>query len=100
VSIRLDTFDRGRHRQELRRYTDLELILAGRQLRSLIRNGEKHRLALRGITRLLGTADRRRDGGMAQPAGIAAGRRGRMPVPRSGQPGDHAQGANVESVRQ
>jgi hypothetical protein len=38
VSIRLETFDRSRHRQELRRYTDLELILAGRQLRSLIEN--------------------------------------------------------------
>jgi hypothetical protein len=38
VSIRLETFDRARHRQERRRYTDLELILAGRQLRSLIGN--------------------------------------------------------------
>ena len=38
MSIRLETFDRARHRQELRRYTDLELILAGRQLRSLIEN--------------------------------------------------------------
>jgi hypothetical protein len=36
LSIRLETFDRARHRQELRRYTDLELILAGRQLRNLI----------------------------------------------------------------
>jgi hypothetical protein len=36
MSIRLETFDRARHRQELRRYTDLELILAGRQLRHLI----------------------------------------------------------------
>jgi hypothetical protein len=35
---------------------------------------------------------------MAQPAGIPAGRRGRMPLPRSGQPGDHGQGADVESV--
>ena len=39
VSIRLE-FDRSRHRQELRRYTDLELILSGRQLRSLIENGK------------------------------------------------------------
>ena len=38
MSIWLETFDRSRHRQELRRYTDLELILAGRQLRSLIEN--------------------------------------------------------------
>jgi hypothetical protein len=29
VSIQLETFDRARHRQELRRYTDLELILSG-----------------------------------------------------------------------
>ena len=36
MSIRLETFDRARHRQELRRYTDLELILACRQLRSLL----------------------------------------------------------------
>jgi hypothetical protein len=40
VSIQLETFDRARHRQDLRRYTDLELILAGRQLRSLIANGK------------------------------------------------------------
>ena len=40
MSIRLETFDRGRHLQELRKYTDLELILAGRQLRSLIGNGK------------------------------------------------------------
>jgi hypothetical protein len=40
VSIQLE-FDHARHRQELRRYTDLELILAGRQLRRLIEN-EKH----------------------------------------------------------
>jgi hypothetical protein len=40
VSIQLETFDRARHRQEIRRYTDLELILAGRQLRSLIGNGK------------------------------------------------------------
>jgi hypothetical protein len=40
VSIQLETFDRARHRQELRRYPDLELILAGRQLRSLIGNGK------------------------------------------------------------
>jgi hypothetical protein len=40
VSIRLETIDSARHRQELRRYTDLELILAGRQLRSLIGNGK------------------------------------------------------------
>jgi hypothetical protein len=38
VSIRLETFDRSRYRQEIRKYTDLELILAGRQLRSLIGN--------------------------------------------------------------
>jgi hypothetical protein len=38
VSIRLETFDRARHRQELRKYTDLELILSGRQLRTLIEN--------------------------------------------------------------
>ena len=38
MSIRLETFDRSRHRQELRRYTDLELILSGRQLRHLIEN--------------------------------------------------------------
>jgi hypothetical protein len=38
MSIRLEAFDRSRHRQELRRYTDLELILAGRRLRSLIAN--------------------------------------------------------------
>jgi len=38
VSIRLDAFDRARHRQELRRYTDLELILSGRRLRHLIEN--------------------------------------------------------------
>jgi hypothetical protein len=38
VSIRLETFDRARHRQELRKYTDLELILSGRRLRQLIEN--------------------------------------------------------------
>ena len=38
MSIRLETFDRARHRQELRKYTDLELILSGRQLRTLIEN--------------------------------------------------------------
>jgi hypothetical protein len=38
VSIQLETFDRSRYRQELRRYTDRELILAGRQLRRLIEN--------------------------------------------------------------
>ena len=34
MSIRLETFDRARHQRELRRYTDLELILAGRILRT------------------------------------------------------------------
>jgi hypothetical protein len=29
VSIRLETFDRARYRQALRKYTDLELILSG-----------------------------------------------------------------------
>jgi hypothetical protein len=29
-SIRLETLDRTRHRQELRKYTNLELILSGR----------------------------------------------------------------------
>jgi hypothetical protein len=29
VSIRIEAFDRARHRQELRKYTDLKLILAG-----------------------------------------------------------------------
>ena len=38
MGIRLETFDRARHRQELRRYTDLELILSGRRLRHLIEN--------------------------------------------------------------
>ena len=38
--VRLEAFDRARHRQELRRYTDLELILSGRQLRYLIENGK------------------------------------------------------------
>jgi hypothetical protein len=38
VSIRLETFDRARHRQELGDYTDLELILSGRRLRYLIEN--------------------------------------------------------------
>jgi hypothetical protein len=38
VSIRLETFERARHRQELRKYTDLELILSGRWLRTLIEN--------------------------------------------------------------
>ena len=38
MGIRLETFDRARHRQELRRYTDPELILSGRQLRTLIEN--------------------------------------------------------------
>jgi hypothetical protein len=38
VSIRLETFDRARHQQELRRYTDLELIISGRRLRTLIEN--------------------------------------------------------------
>jgi len=40
VSVRLEAFDRARHRQELRRYTDLELILSGRQLRYMIENGK------------------------------------------------------------
>jgi len=40
VSVRLEAFDRARHRQELRRYTDLELILSGHQLRYLIENGK------------------------------------------------------------
>jgi hypothetical protein len=38
VSIRLETFDCARHRQQLRKYTDLELILSGGQLRTLIEN--------------------------------------------------------------
>jgi hypothetical protein len=38
VSIRLEASDRARHRQELRKHTDLELILFGRQLRTLIEN--------------------------------------------------------------
>jgi hypothetical protein len=38
VSIRFEAFDRARYRQELRKYTDLELILSGRQLRTLIEN--------------------------------------------------------------
>ena len=38
MSIRFEAFDRARYRQELRKYTDLELILSGRQLRTLIEN--------------------------------------------------------------
>ena len=38
MSIRLETFDRSRHREKLRKYTDVELILSGRQLRHLIEN--------------------------------------------------------------
>ena len=34
MSVRLDAFDRDQ--QELRQYTDIELILAGRQARNLV----------------------------------------------------------------
>ena len=40
MSVRLEAFDRARHQQELRQYTDIELILAGRTLRQLIENGK------------------------------------------------------------
>src|SRR5215831_13851321 len=36
MSVRLEAFDRDRHQQELRQYTDAELILAGRQVRNLV----------------------------------------------------------------
>jgi|SRR5215472_10891398 len=40
MSVRLEAFDRAHHQRELRRCTDTELILAGRQVRTLVANAK------------------------------------------------------------
>jgi hypothetical protein len=67
VSIRLETFYRSRHRQELRKYTDLELILSdtwSRTRKTSSRPSANHRAR--------GNCRSKTHGRMAHPAGIPA----------------------------